>query len=185
MSTFGSRIRRLRKRQHRTLQDIADNCRFTRSLLSKIENDKTVPPVATLMRIAEALGVKTSVLLDADDDIACVFSPAGEVSEKAMATTDKGYQFHTYAAGFSNKCMQPFLFVARKKDVVKHKLSHTGEEFIYMLEGKMKYRVGAVEYTLRPGDTLYFDAEEEHALEPLSAEVKYLGVFAEPEGRRS
>ena len=45
----------------------------------------------------------------------------------------------------------------------------------------MRYRVGAVEYLLGPGDALYFDGEAEHALEPLTDEVRYLGVFVEPE----
>jgi hypothetical protein len=43
----------------------------------------------------------------------------------------------------------------------------------------MEYRVGAVEYRLRPGDSLYFDAEDEHDFLPITDHVKYLGLFVE------
>ena len=75
--------------------------------------------------------------------------------------------------------MQPYLFVAEKGKVVEKSLSHGGEEFVYMLEGEMKYRVGDVEYRMGPGDSVYFDAEEEHDLQPVSDQVKYLAMFAD------
>ncbi|MNI88568.1 Cupin domain protein [compost metagenome] len=48
-----------------------------------------------------------------------------------------------------------------------------------MLEGQMRYKVGAVEYTLLPGDSVYFNSLEEHTLVPITEEVKYLAVFAD------
>ncbi len=177
--TLGARLRQLRLRQQRTLQEIADLCGFTRSLLSKIENDKTVPPVATLARLAAALGVKASALLDEESTVGTVVQRAAEVAAAPLVRTDRGYHFFAFAAGRPDKRMQPFLFVARRGEVKRHHLSHAGEEFIYVLEGQMRYRVGQTEYHLEPGDTLYFDSEEEHAIEPVSAEVRYLGIFAE------
>ena len=73
--------------------------------------------------------------------------------------------------------MQPYYFVARKGEVKKRVMSHKGEEFIYVLEGKMKYKVGSVEYTLGSGDTIYFTSLEEHTLTPISVVVKYLAIF--------
>ena len=46
-ATIGHRIRKTRRRLGWTLQDLADRSGFTRSLMSKIENGRTVPPVAT------------------------------------------------------------------------------------------------------------------------------------------
>ncbi|MBN2714045.1 MAG: helix-turn-helix transcriptional regulator [Planctomycetes bacterium] len=182
MLTLGQRIRRLRNRQRQTLQQIAESCGFTRSLLSKIENDKTIPPVSTLMRIAEALGVKASVLLDEGEEISCAYTGKDKLTETGFVMTDKGYGFFTFAPQYSRKIMQPFMFVAKKGDVLKHSLNHSGEEFIYMLEGEMEYRVGDITYTLREGDSLYFDAEENHELSPITEEVRYLGIFAESQG---
>jgi quercetin dioxygenase-like cupin family protein len=73
--------------------------------------------------------------------------------------------------------MQPLLFVAERGGVKPSPMSHSGEEFIYVLQGRMRYRVGDVTYTLGAGDSLYFDAEEDHDLEPITATVRYLGLF--------
>ena len=54
------RIRFIRKQQNRTLEEISSVCGFTKSLLSKIENGVTTPPIATLMKIADALHVNIS-----------------------------------------------------------------------------------------------------------------------------
>jgi transcriptional regulator with XRE-family HTH domain len=180
---IGARIRKLRRRQNRTLQAVADRCGFTRSLLSKIENGRTVPPVATLTRIAAALGVSTSALLDDAGQTGTVHTAAAERHGKGLVKTDKGYSFFTFAAGRADKLMQPFLFEARKGQVKRHRLSHTGEEFLYVLEGEVRYRVGTTEYHLSAGDSLYFDSESEHEVTPVSKLARYLAVFVEPPGR--
>lgn len=177
---LGSRIRLLRRGQRRTQQEVADACGFTKSLMSKIESGQTVPPVATLMKIAKALGTNVADLLAAEPESATVYTPSSHKDNaEKWVDTNKGYSFFTYAAGMSGKLMQPYLFRARKGEVKDNRLSHDGEEFIYMLEGIMKYRVGTIEYTLEPGDSLFFQSVQEHNLVPITDEVVYLAVFAE------
>jgi transcriptional regulator with XRE-family HTH domain len=178
--SIGSRIRLLRRQQQRTLQDVADVCGFTRSLLCKIEKGATVPAIATLAKISEALGVRTSVLLGEGNDTKSVFVAASERQGKGLIRTAKGYRFHAFAAKRPDKTMQPYFFTARKGEVKRAPLSHAGQEFVYMLEGSMKYRVGSVEYLLKPGDALYFDALEEHDFEPVTTETRFLAVFTDP-----
>jgi quercetin dioxygenase-like cupin family protein len=48
-----------------------------------------------------------------------------------------------------------------------------------MISGTMNYKVGATEYLLQPGDTIYFNSLEEHHLSPLSEEVTYIAVFSQ------
>lgn len=172
------RIRKLRRLQKRTLKDIADRCGFTVSLLSKIESGKSVPPIATLTRIAQALGVSLGDLLAANDEKSTIHTKAASHQE-SETRTDKGYLFSLLATERVNKLMQPILFTAEKGKVTPGGLSHTGEEYVYVLEGTMRYRVGSVTYTLDPGDSLYFNAEEEHDLEPVTDIVKFLAIFCE------
>jgi transcriptional regulator with XRE-family HTH domain len=178
---LGRRIRRLRKEQKRTLNEIADICGFTVSLLSKIETDKTTPPVATLVKIADALGVKVSELLEENTQIGTIYTPKEEVEKAEWVKTNKGYSFFAFATALGDKLMQPYLFHAKKGEVKEHVLSHEGEEFVFMLEGEMKYRVGNVEYTLKPGDSVYFNSLEDHMLTPITEEAKYFAVFTNPE----
>ncbi|MFD1175903.1 helix-turn-helix domain-containing protein [Paenibacillus puldeungensis] len=173
---LGSKIRMIRKEQKRSLDDIASVCGFTKSLLSKIENGKTVPPIGTLIKIAEALGTKISILLDDSDFIGTVHTTKAMSMDK-MVKTDKGYSFSAIAAERSQKLMQPFYFVAKKGKEGKRTVSHVGQEFIYVLEGTMLYCVGKEEYTLNAGDSLYFDSVENHKYTLVTDEVKYLSVF--------
>ncbi len=177
MNQLPSRIRMLRLRQQRTLSDVAGRCGFTISLLSKIESGKTTPPVATLAKIATALGVSLGNLLDGSRDASTVLTPARQCGAEAATRTDKGYGFHLLAAERADKIMQPFIFVAERGKIKPGAMAHCGEEFIHVLKGRMRYRVGGTTHTMGPGDSLYFSSEEEHDLEPLTARVKYLAIF--------
>jgi len=176
---IGQRLRKVRRLQGRSIYEIAAESAITPSLLSKIETGKSNPPVATLTRIAAALGVSTASLLDDRAGVGTVFTPATAVTPAAMTVTDKGYRFFALAAGRPEKAMQLFVFEAEKGLVKRQPLAHAGEEMIYVLEGELLYSVGAVQYRLRPGDSLYFDAEEDHDMDPLSDRVRYLAVFVE------
>ena len=176
---LGKKIRKLRRQQGRTLQAISDICGFSKSLLSKIESDKTSPPLATISKIAKALGVSLSALLKESDESGTILIKASATAN--LAETDMGYSFFPFASERLDKKMQPFMFVAEKGKVKQGTLSHEGEEFVYVLEGQMKYQVGSIEYFLEAGDSLYFDALEEHRLEPVSAKVVYLGIFTDNE----
>jgi len=177
MTPLSIRLRTLRLRQNRRLEDIASQCGFTKSLLSKIESGKTSPPLATLAKIATALGIKLTELLQADESETTVLTRAQKPGGQPATITDKGYAFQLLAASRADKAMQPFLMTAEKGKIKTGALSHRGEEFVYVLSGRMRYRVGGTTYTMEPGDSLYFNAEEEHDLEPLSDTVRYLAIF--------
>jgi quercetin dioxygenase-like cupin family protein len=163
-------------------------------MLSKIETAKAAPSVATLMRIAAALGTTAAALLEPTTDGGTIFTPADRTTGPAMQRSDAGYRFVTVAAQRDHKLVQPFIFEAaagqRSPRGRAQPLMHAGEEFVFVLNGRMRYRVGPTQYTLGPGDSLYFDAEQEHELWPLTKTVRFLAVFTEapaarPPGRRA
>ena len=173
---IGSRIRQLRLEQRRTQQEVASACGFTKSLLSKIESNKVVPPVETLVRIATALGTKVAALIEAGHSVAVVPATAEEVAG-SMIKTERGYWIFPFATRFQGKRMQPFLFVARRGEVKEHHLAHEGEEFMYVLEGEMTVQIGSTEHLLQAGGAIYFNATQEHQMIPVSKTVRYLNVF--------
>jgi transcriptional regulator with XRE-family HTH domain len=174
---IGNHIRKLRLEQRRTQQEIADTCGFTKSLLSKIESNKVVPPVATLVKIATALHTKVSVLIEGHKKVSVVANNAREVSDN-ITKTERGYWIFPLATQYAGKRMQPFFFVARKGEVKEHHLVHEGEEFMYVLQGAMRVQVGTSEWTLRAGDSIYFSSTLEHQVIPVTKTVKYVNLFA-------
>jgi transcriptional regulator with XRE-family HTH domain len=173
---IGDRIKSLRIHQKRTLQEIADSSDLSKSMISKIENNHTVPSIATLVKIAKSLGTNISNLLEQDGWARTVLTTQAEALHN-LTLTEKGYSVFPYAASFHEKKMQPFLFSAKKGDVVPHRLSHEGEEYVFIIEGEMKMSVGEIEYILKKGDSLYFSSLQKHGIMPVSDEVIYLDVF--------
>lgn len=173
---IGDRIRMLRLNQKRTLQEIADASELSRSMISKIETNKTVPSVAALVKVAKALATNISNLLEHDAFLNAIITTRQKAGDN-LTSTDKGYLIYPYASEYHEKKMQPFLFVAKKGEVKQHELSHEGEEFIYIISGQMKMQVGEVEYLLKTGDSLYFNSTQKHGIMPVSNEVTYLDIF--------
>jgi len=124
----GTRIRMIRKSQNRTLQEIADICGFTKSLLSKIETGKTSPALSTLTKIASTLGVQISTLTDSKQHAGAVHTPGKNIASSDMVEMMDGFHFYSYASEKINKHMQPFLFVARRGKPDEKPVRHAGEE---------------------------------------------------------
>lgn len=173
---IGERIKMLRISQKRTVFEIAEASELSKSMISKIENNKAIPSVAALVKIAQALGTNISSILEQDGWVNAIITTYKKAQEN-LTSTDKGYSIYPYASEYHEKKMQPFLFVAKKGEVTSHELSHEGEEFIYIIKGKMKMQVGDVEYLLSTGDSLYFNSVLKHGVMPVSDEVIYLDIF--------
>ncbi|MES2378955.1 MAG: XRE family transcriptional regulator [Bacteroidota bacterium] len=173
---IGDRIKSLRINQKRTLQEIADSSDLSKSMISKIENNKAVPSIAALVKIAKTLGTNISSLLEQDGWARTVFTTQDE-AQRSLTRTEKGYSVFPYAASFHEKKMQPFLFSAKKGEVVPHRLSHEGEEYVFVISGEMKMTVGEIEYVLKKGDSLYFSSLQKHGIMPVSDTVVYLDIF--------
>ncbi len=174
---IGEHIRVLRLRQNRTIAEIAQKCKFSKSLLSKIENGKIVPSVGALVKIASALGTSVSALIESSADTQTVFT-LKETSHKSIIRTEKGLYLYPFATEHKDNKMQPFLHTLRKGEVKPQVDSHQGQEFIFVLKGVLKFRVGRVEYILNEGDSVYFNSIEKHEGVPMSEVVEYLDIFA-------
>jgi len=173
---IGDRVKMLRITQKRTMEEIANASDLSKSMISKIESNKTTPSVAALVKIAKALGTNISSLLEQEGFLNAIITTRQKALEN-LTPTDKGYSIYPYASGYHEKKMQPFLFVARKGEVIPHELSHEGEEFIYVIKGQMRMQVGEMGYTLNSGDSLYFNSIQRHGIMPISDEVIYLDIF--------
>ncbi|MBE7462135.1 MAG: helix-turn-helix domain-containing protein [Planctomycetes bacterium] len=189
---LGARIRQTRIAQGLRLEDLASRAGFTKGFLSKIENGKASPPIATLLKLAAALGVDATDLLqdDAggahDDPHATVHVRPEDRLEIANAAAGPGYQYLSLAARRRLKMMEPFLITVRPEDVDREKtFQHPGEEFIFVVAGETEYRVGDETYHLKQGDSLYFDASKPHAPYPKDVPVTFVAIFCAPPAQQA
>jgi transcriptional regulator with XRE-family HTH domain len=165
---LGLKIRRLRQKRRLTLQGLAEATGLSKPLLSQIENEQVIPPLATLLRIAKAFGVPLHTFFQEEGDAArCVLVRAGEsrrLSNREQRPEGAApYTYYSLAYGKKNRSLDPFLveFEAREwRDDLQ--VSHEGEEFLFLLEGELELHYGDRVLTMGPGDSVYYDSAEPH-----------------------
>jgi transcriptional regulator with XRE-family HTH domain len=161
---IAGRLKALRTMRGMTLERLAAATGLTRSYLSKIENARKVPPIATLSRIAHALGT----------GIGNFFGGRTQARESASLVRKSerlpivrggsafGYDYESLAHQRLAKRMDPFIFTFPSKIDRHVYFEHEGEEFVFVLSGKVVFQVGDQRWTLQEGDSLYFDAAVPH-----------------------
>jgi len=169
---IGKKIRELRKKAGFILQDLSDLTGLSKPLLSQIEKEVISPPIATLLKISKALNVNISFFFqdgDREEKVVLVRRDESKVLDsRYYGREESGYYYEALAYKKSKKYMEPFLVEFKKKKVEKLSyFSHDGEEFIYLLEGVLEFRMEDQHYVLYPGDSLYFESSIPHAYRAL------------------
>ena len=78
--------------------------------------------------------------------------------------------------------VEPYLITLSEKSDIFPTFQHAGIETIYMLDGEVDYRHGDDIHTLKPGDTLFFDADAPHGPEKLvKLPARYLSIISYPQ----
>ena len=165
---IGLKVRRLRQERRMTLQDLAAATGLSKPLLSQIENEQVIPPLATLLRIAKAFKVNLhSFFQEEGSSEKCILVRAGESRQlRRRLTTGEApppYIYHSLAYGKKHRNLEPFL-IEFESDEWRDDLlvNHEGEEFLFVLEGTLEFHYGDKVMTLGPGDSVYYDSSEPH-----------------------
>ena len=176
--SIGLNIRRLRELRGLTLTYVANAAELAKSTISKIENGQISSPISTLMRLADALGVRLAeFFIDPSEQPPYVLTRKGAGPVIAQNGSQFGYSYQSLAMNMPNKQAEPFLLTINPGDPVGE-FRHDGQEFIYMLTGRMRFTVGDEVLVLRQGDALYFDPTKVHKTEVVGGKpAKFLCVF--------
>lgn len=183
---IGREVRGYRLQQGITVAELADLTGLSIGMLSKIENGNTSPSLTTLQSLAHALSVPlTAFFRRFEEHREAVHTKAGEGVEIEREGTRAGHQYNLLGhigANASGVMVEPYLITLTEESDVFPTFQHGGIETIYMLEGEVMYRHSDRLYHLRPGDTLFFDADAPHGPEILTVlPARYLSVIAYPQ----
>ena len=152
----------MRRMKGLTLQDVADETGLTKGYLSKIETSGKAAPVPTLARIAKVLGVPLAELFGGVEKAERVsLVRANERQQLARGAREFGYVYDLLCVGIDNQYMEPYILTIPENTTCPP-TQHDGEEFLFVLDGVMKFHLGEGEYELQKGDSLYFDASIPH-----------------------
>lgn len=178
---LGNTIRDIRLQHGLTIAEISKRAGVSRGMLSKIENGLTSTSLESLQQIANSLGV-TLARLFRDFNApsgGAQFVKSGQGMEVVRRGTSRGhtYQLLAYDQG-PQKSFEPFLVTLEEQNEEFPPFEHVGTEFIYMLEGKVEYRVGNEKFVLEPGDSLTFEGRLPHRPEQLlKMPIRFMAII--------
>lgn len=156
----GERIRSLRDRGGLSLRALAEKCGLSINAISLIERGENSPTVSTLHRLATALEVPITDFFQAESRQKTVYVKY----DQGLRSNTECAVMESLGVGLFNQQLEPFRMVIQPgSGNWSDPVTHSGEEFIYCLEGEIDYNVNDHSYRLEPGDSLLFDATQTHS----------------------
>lgn len=154
----GKRIKKVREDKNITLDRMANETGYAIDYLKKIESGKVIPPVGTLLTISRALDLDSGYFLKEQES---------NLSKRIKAYTKRteNYAYRTLTPGAENKHLKAFRVTV--DPMGEHKgvgYLHEGEEFVYVLSGKIEVTVGEHINKLKTGDSLHFNSGIRHKM---------------------
>ena len=180
---IGREIHAFRKQQSITVAELAAETNLSIGMLSKIENGNTSPSLSTLQTISNALSVPlTAFFRQYEEQRMAVHTKAGEGVQIEREGTRAGHQYNLLGhigGNSSSVIVEPYLITLHNESDTFKTFQHSGIETIFMLEGEVNYLHGNQIYCLKPGDTLFFDADAPHGPEKLvKLPARYLSIIS-------
>lgn len=167
--TLGGLLRKLRLRQDWTLREMSERTGIPLSTLSKVEHDRLTLSYDKLLTLSERLNMRLSELFAEPPDAAGPAVTArrsiGRMDEAVRVET-KNYDYHYLCPELRRKRMIPVLTRIRARSVEDfgELVHHSGEEFIYVLEGRVVVHTEFYDpVSLGEGDSIYLDSTMGHA----------------------
>lgn len=163
---LGARIAALRKERGLTLAQLARACGLSEATLSRIENGHSAVSAQHLFVLAQYLDMDIARFFDRD---AAPLTPGVRSltrSGQGVVERLERYDAEVLCADLAAKGMHPAINTIRARTLEEAGglARHGGEEFLYVLEGRVEVHSEWYAPTLLgPGDSLYFDGVQGHA----------------------
>lgn len=175
---IGERLKGLRDVLGIPAEEVAELCDISLEHYLKIEAGEADPSVYRLSKISKRYGISLDVLLFGEEPRMSGYFLTRK-NQGLSVERRKEYKYQSLASGFRGRKVDPFLTQVDPLPEGKnyHKNSHDGQEFDYIVEGKMEITIGEKTMTLAEGDSIYFDASQPHCMRAIGGQsVKFLCV---------
>ena len=176
---IAARVREMRELCDFSPEDMAGHVAVSVEQYLRYEKGEEDIPASVLFNLAQKLRMDMATLLTGDNPRVNIFA----VTRNGRGVTverRKDYGYQNIAAQFASKKGEFFIVTvpSAESGAKPHLNAHPGQEFSYVLEGRLKVYIHKNEIILEPGDSIYFDSTHEHAMEALDGRpVKFLAVI--------
>ncbi len=160
---LGSRLRELRSSKGWTLEELAERSGLSKPFLSRLESGERQPSIAAVLTLARVFGVPMGSLFEIrQDDENC------QVVRVGATTVQHGNGIeYLPLSGASRFNLPPMRAMISPSRQGSERYQHDGEEWLYVLSGRLRLNVGDREYELETGDAAHFDSRQPHRLDAL------------------
>jgi quercetin dioxygenase-like cupin family protein len=166
----GKKIRKERLKKKKSLDRVANETGFSIDYLKEIEAGKKIPPVGTLLQLAKALEIDSGFFLREQES-----SLRSRI--RAYTKRTENYAYTTLTPGAESKHLKAFkVTIDAMQDHKGVGYQHEGEEFVYVLSGKIELTVGDHVNVLDVGESLHFNSGIRHKLRNVGKEKAELLV---------
>ncbi len=153
-----------------TAAEMADRLGHSVEEVERYESGDVEIPVGYLLDVSRLCKVDLTTLISGREPHLKSYALVRK-GEGFAVDRRKDYDYKSLGYKFAGREMEPFFISVPPKsgdDMVE--TSHKGQEFIYMLEGRLELRINGEALVMEPGDSIYFDSEAPHALRGLDSE---------------
>lgn len=154
---IGKKIKRLRVQNQLTLEELANRSELTKGFLSQVERNLTSPSIATLEDILEALGTSLNEFFKEEVKEQIVFN-----KNDFFVNEQEGYTVSFIIPNAQKNTMEPILLHLEKGACSQKKEPCDGEEFGYVLQGKVVLHYSDERFIIKKGETFYVDSGRTH-----------------------
>lgn len=173
---IGSKIKDLRLKNGLTQEELADRCELTKGYISQLENDLTSPSISTLIDILASLGSSLSQFFADGEEEPLTYAPA-DCFEKVTDDSRIAWLVPTS----QKNAMEPILMTLAPAAAAVEDLPHDGEEFGYVLEGRVQVTVGKRTAYAEAGGSFYFRSGRAHSVKNAGkGQAKILWISCPP-----
>ena len=174
---IGLKIKNLRQLKNLTQEELADRCELTKGYISQLENNLTSPSIETLKDLLNALGTTFGEFFEeTTQDTQVVFKKDEYIQKKTDSTSIKWL-----VPSSQKNSMEPIIIDINENCQTEKDLPHEGEEFGFVLSGKIELVIGKKTYPLKAHETFYFVADKPHYIKNVgSTPAKIIWVSNPP-----
>ncbi|MEF9920928.1 MAG: XRE family transcriptional regulator [Erysipelotrichaceae bacterium] len=156
---IGYKLKQLRIKNALTLEELASRCELTKGFLSQVERNLTSPSVSTLNDILEALGISLALFFQEAKEERVVFT-----EDDFFVDEQDDCTIHWIVPNAQKNEMEPILLELNENGISQTIDPHEGEEFGYVIQGKIILVNGEDEHPLKKGETFYISGRSSHYL---------------------
>jgi transcriptional regulator with XRE-family HTH domain len=158
---IGERLKRLRIINSLTQEELASRADLTKGFISQLENDATSPSIATLKDILDVFGVSMQEFFsDTTDAEDIVYGKEARV----QASNDEKVRVELLVPGAQNREMDPVLVTLAPGEEMDEQQFHEGEEFGFVLLGKVQLKLDEKLHTVKKDECFYFSSDKKHSV---------------------